>query len=422
MNRIAELIKSVSVAPSVIVHIGAGTCSQHDLYKVISSDRIIYVEADQHLAEVATDSFQNTSQVKVIPCAIDIENGQQTLNITNNRRFSSLLSPAELLDFYPNIEVETQVEVEAITLARLCRVEEVNKDSNNLLVAELQGVEKGVFASAKVDTLQKFKWVIIRSSKTDLYTPVSDNEQRSLSEVLQKASFTVLAFEDAAPPFMYFLCLRDDAAIDNKRLLAQEASLLKTSRVLKRNLSEQKADIADLRTSHATAIDELESSLASKSNKLSETKTLIQSITSQKGHQQQNLEEMKIAIDAKSSELTQAQKQIQSLLTEKEDLKQKIKKLVGSVSKKENELTEMQQTLKINNKLTLKSDMDLRDLQEQYRTALQHQDQQHMLLSELKEKLRQASAFYHKLNLQNLVIETDMLEQDESESDKEHDY
>ena len=77
----------------------------------------------------------------------------------------------------------------------------------------------------------------------------------------------------------------------------------------------------------------------------------------------------------------------------------------------------MQQTLRINNKLILKSDNDLRDLQSQYRTALQYQEQQHNLLSELKAKLHQASSFYQKLNLQNLVIDTDLLEQDDPDNE-----
>ena len=78
----------------------------------------------------------------------------------------------------------------------------------------------------------------------------------------------------------------------------------------------------------------------------------------------------------------------------------------------------MQQTLRINSKLIFRSDTDLRDLQLQYRAALQHQEQQHTLLCELKEKLYQASKFYQKLNLKNLVIDADQLEQGRSNTVK----
>ena len=76
----------------------------------------------------------------------------------------------------------------------------------------------------------------------------------------------------------------------------------------------------------------------------------------------------------------------------------------------------MQQTVRINNKLILKSDADLRDLQLQYSSALQHQEQQHTLLCELKEKLRQASEFYKKLNLTNLVLDAGVLEKHDPET------
>ena len=74
----------------------------------------------------------------------------------------------------------------------------------------------------------------------------------------------------------------------------------------------------------------------------------------------------------------------------------------------------MQQTLRINNKLMLKSEADLSDLQNQHRIALQLQEQQHSLLCELKEKLGQASQFYRKLNIQNLVLDGDMSDQNNS--------
>ena len=77
MNRFEELIKSVSATPSVIVHLGAGTCCEYESYKAINSDRVIYVEPDQYLVETTTETFANTSHVKIIPHAIAAKNGQQ---------------------------------------------------------------------------------------------------------------------------------------------------------------------------------------------------------------------------------------------------------------------------------------------------------------------------------------------------------
>ena len=134
--------------------------------------------------------------------------------------------------------------------------------------------------------------------------------------------------------------------------------------------------------------------------------------------QKQQNKERSTVINTKSGELIQAIDQIQSLKVKNEDLLQQIENYSDSVIAKEKELIAMQQTLRINSKLVLKSDIDLRDLQSQYRTAIQLQHEQHNLLCELKEKLRQASVFYQKLNLESPVLDGDMLEQSDTESNK----
>ena len=145
-------------------------------------------------------------------------------------------------------------------------------------------------------------------------------------------------------------------------------------------MATQKAGLARLESKHKKKIAEFEKSLASRSEELARTQT-----------------------------------RVQSLAVEKEKQLQQIAEFEDSIGERTKEFAEMQQTLRINNKLLLKSDADLKDLQIQYRTALHHQEQQHALLVELKKKLRQASEFYQKLNLQNLVLDGDLLAQGDSE-------
>lgn len=328
MNKFTELIKSVSAEPVNIVHLGAGMCAEHKSYRSISSGRIIYVEADPNRAEAASERFRHAPNVKVIQSAIVAKNSEYLLNVTNNWRFSSLLLPGILLEFFPNIKVEAQVGVVGITLSKLCRGEDIIKESDNLLIAELQGMEKEVFPQAQIDTLQRFKWIIIRSSEIDLYTPVPGEFKKGLLESMRNAGFTVLIFEEDAPPLVNYLCVRNDESIDYIRLKARESDLM-------------------------------------------------------------------------------------GAVTE----------LADSVKNKSEEVTVMQQTLHINNKLMLKSDIDLRNLQEQYKSVLQKQEQQHNLLSELRGKLQEASVFYQKLNLENLEFDIEILKQDNNEGiESDSDY
>lgn len=358
MNRFEELIASVAAKPSVVVHLGAGACKEYEAYRSLNSSRIIFVEPDQQLAEQASNKFNKSTDVTVVTRAIAPEDGRQLLNITNNRRFSSLLLPAGLLEFYPNVAVIEEIEVEAITLEQLCQDEKIIDETDNLLVVELQGLEKEIFSFLAKNTLHKFKWLIIRSSEQNLYKPASDIMQKNLAQAIRDAGYTVLIFKEDAPPFINILCIRDEAALENAQLRTRETKLVNLGRKYKNQ------------------IVKIEKSLVSKSD-----------------------------------EASTAQERINSLRVEKEAQLHQIKELTESGKEKTKKMAEMQQTLRINNKLLFKSDTDLRDLQLQYRNSLQHQQQQHTLLCELKEKLRQASEFYQKLNLQNLVLDSDMLKQ-----------
>jgi FkbM family methyltransferase len=145
MTYFARIIKSLAASPSSIVHLGSGSCAEHALYQSLEPSQIIYVEPDQYLVEAAKRTIHDTPFARVIPCAIATTIGRRVLNIANNRKFSSLLTPEKLLDFYPNIVVEQQIKVETTTIETLCRTENIEKAPNNLLVAELQGLENEVF-------------------------------------------------------------------------------------------------------------------------------------------------------------------------------------------------------------------------------------------------------------------------------------
>ena len=98
-----------------------------------------------------------------------------------------------------------------------------------------------------------------------------------------------------------------------------------------------------------------------------------------------------------------------------EDKAQQLADMQRSVEDKAQQFADMQQTVRISNKITLKTNSDLKDLQDQYSAALNSREQQDRLLFDLREKLKQASEFFRKVDLQNQVIEGDVTRQKESE-------
>jgi chromosome segregation ATPase len=185
---------------------------------------------------------------------------------------------------------------------------------------------------------------------------------------------------------------------DNQALLRE--SILD----LENKLSEQQVITDDLTSSHSLKVAEMEQALKSKSKEISDS--------------QEKIEELSKSLNTISTELADAQAQAAELLNEKEGLLQQNAQLNESTEAYATATSEMQQTLRINTKLMLKSENDLKDLQLQYRSALEYQEQQNALLSELKTKLRQASRFYKSLNLQNLVLEGIALEQVDSNNEE----
>jgi len=397
MNRFAELLASTAVKPATVVHLGAGSCKEYDLYKNLDAGRIIFVEPDKKLAAKAKEKFKNSSHVKVIEHAVAVEDGRQTLNVISNPRFSSLLQPAGLLDFYPNITVTDRIEIDAVTLDQLCELESIDDQANNLMVAELQGIEKEVFPSAAKTTLHKFKWIVIRSSEHKLYEPFSYPRQKDLKSAMQEAGYVVFNLEEEASPHTNMVCIRNDDGIENTLLKQREQDLNKSIEVLEQKLFENETESKKQQSSYKKQLEGLEKSLQSKSDELTHYQAQVQSITAEKEKLSQDVLE----------ETRKAKEQATEITGLKENIAEKAK-----------ELAEMQQTLRINNKLMLKSNADLSDLQDQYRIAIKHQEQQHSLLCELKEKLSQAAGFYRKLNLQNLVIDGDMIYQSDSDSEE----
>ena len=162
---------------------------------------------------------------------------------------------------------------------------------------------------------------------------------------------------------------------------------------------------------HTKLVATIEESLFTKAAQLEEMQAQVTVQITEKNKQFQQIKDLTKAVHTKTVELKQTQAQVILLSEEINQQSQKNEELTNSVTEKETEVAEIQQSIRINNNRIHKSDADHKDLQLQHRVALQRHEQHHMLLCELKGKLGQASAFYQKLNLKNLVFNSQTLEQ-----------
>jgi FkbM family methyltransferase len=354
-----------SEEPDVMVYLGTGLVHDFSVFRSGNLEKTVFVEPDPVRAANIRREFEDTPGVAVLETAIACEPGRGILNIANNRRFSSLLPPTGLLEFYPNTRVTESIEVETQTLETLCSILAIDWQKNNLLIIDVGGMEKEILAHASMAALQNFRWIVIRSSDLDLYGPASVNAGQNMMDTLRHAAFTVFTSRENTPPFIQIVCIKNDFQIENEEL--------------QRNLKEL-----------GRQIEQLEA-------RSEEQKKMIR--------QSEELLRANAGLEVR----------LESLTKQKTNLESKVQSLETSLSKKSVEVEEMQRAVRINNKLMLKSNTDYKDLQSQYRKALEHQDRQHVLLCELKEKLAEAAKFYGRLNLEDAVLESGSLDHERSE-------
>lgn len=471
MRSLASIISSIPEDISKVIHIGAGYCTESELYKELGIESVLFVEPDAQLFSAATQKFLQLPHITVLQQAIAGKSEDRVYFQLSNKRFSSLLEPGRILEHYPNVTVTSKTRVNTNTLESLCEESPLAKDVGNLLVLELQGEELKVLENTPDHVLQKFKWVVVRSSKEILYGDPSALTTPKSKLSLSVANFDALCFEDDNPLYCTYLFIKNDAVLENQSLELQKQVIQEHVQSLtseKKQLEVKMSEASEALTTAQSTLGEAQervNNLTSENEQLvtqaAESSASLNSVQAELGktHEQVNnltKENKQLVIQAaeisdslatsqtelgkthdQSYELTRIQEQqvkqinglsetlktaenglgeaqthIEDLTSQNNQQQQRIEELTQSVIEHSGELKEANHALRINNKLVAKNDADLRDLQSRYRTAVDSQKQQHSLLSELQDKLIQASKFYRQLNIQNQHIKGDIFDDD----------
>lgn len=225
-----------------VLHVGAGMGRELDHYLRREADRVLLVEANPKLAARLRARARNAAQIEVIDAAVAANGGEATLWFLNKPQETSLYRPTQLLERYPNLRVTHRESIRTITLGELVERLSPDPSRNNLLVLELQGAELSVLRLIPEKLLQKFSWIITRSSNEALY-----DEGAQLEDV--ESALRTLGFARAAPaedvpglPFQEVLFRRDALQIQlaelngllkerEERILALDESLQNQTRI-----------------------------------------------------------------------------------------------------------------------------------------------------------------------------------------------
>jgi FkbM family methyltransferase len=159
-----ELHKKYKMNVTGIIHIGANTGEEYELYKNYSEIKnIVFFEPDKDVFKILQATVKDDKKVKCINMALGPIEAKMLLYKANNTQSSSLLKPALHLSQYRQILFTSTETVSVTTLDKYCF-----DNSYNLMNIDVQGYELEVLRGAK-KTLNNIQYIITEVNNVELY-------------------------------------------------------------------------------------------------------------------------------------------------------------------------------------------------------------------------------------------------------------
>ena len=169
----------------LILHIGAGRCSELPDYLAENPRRVLLVEPQKDRARSLAGQAREHAEVEVMPAAVDVAgNSNGKLKIFNLRDYCSLRTPTGLHDSFPGLRKVREVDVETVEISDLVASESLSPDESHRLVIDAPGEEADiVIALATAGLLTGFQRIDLHCGIARLY-----EGGESSSEVLERLS------------------------------------------------------------------------------------------------------------------------------------------------------------------------------------------------------------------------------------------
>ena len=149
--------------PELIVHIGAGLCSELDDYQQIQPKKIVLVEPNPETVADLRARVSTLGNVTVIPAAVAETAGRAPLYQYNLPDLDSLEKATGPDKLFPGLREIGRIDVEKITVQQLLDQLPLKKSGQHWLVLEVFGQENRILKNLQAfDALQRFSRVIVR--------------------------------------------------------------------------------------------------------------------------------------------------------------------------------------------------------------------------------------------------------------------
>jgi FkbM family methyltransferase len=169
--------------------------------------KIIMFEPDKALYATASANYANKSNVEVHNATLSDKTGEAECFVFTPNRFSSLLRPKQLLKIYRKNSNENVISINVSTVQSVCEQQKILPSAGNILLLGVNCPSTILSDAVQTDHLSYFDVIIVRQPKQGLYE--SEQQQDTLSTVLQENKFIVLQELSHDPMYSQFVYRRD---------------------------------------------------------------------------------------------------------------------------------------------------------------------------------------------------------------------
>lgn len=295
--------------PSVIIHLGAGGCTELEHYIASGARHIVLFEPNPDLLPELRRQSESHSHIDIMPVAVSGEAGRRALKLYNYADLASLRRPTGLLELLPGLQQIDQVLVDVMAAHTVPRELGLDADANNWLIIDTPG-EEGAITSALDQhcQLHYFERIIVRAGAESFYDGALPAEQ--LTRQLEQLGYYVEGVQDTSDRDWPRYHLRlNPKAIECRRLKSENEGLF-----------EQKETLEQKNRELLGQVDELSTRL----QQLAEEKSVLEQqnerLDQQKNESQRRIEELESA-------LRQAEQQKKDLTVQNESLRTNLEEL-----------------------------------------------------------------------------------------------
>jgi hypothetical protein len=191
LDTITHLLESSNKSKlGHVVWLGCGLANDANSICDLKPSKLVLVDAIEELTNKLERRFQGDNIVDITNYCISSD-GQPTIFYhTQPHKFSSLLEPTELVNYYPNAVVDAVSEHPTLSANSLLSEYELNPNHFNVLIMDLNGYEQALLPHIETRYLHKFDAIIVAQA---IHCDVSIEEQ--LEQEMGQLAFQLTSSE-----------------------------------------------------------------------------------------------------------------------------------------------------------------------------------------------------------------------------------